>query len=165
MAFSQLLYHLYFPFEFSSHDLRCRSVDKNLGSIESCIDHGIVRDPCLLTNFISYRCVFVVNNEDSNGYSDLARELLDDLRQLKLTNLSFELPSRKAPCLIVHITIRRNGLDSDCDDFRLVDDDSGIVKCSFVQNGRSQLTHNIFCNSRLENVPDDIPRVVDCIVL
>lgn len=132
MSLSKFLNHLNFSFKFSSNNLWSWTVYEYFGSVQSSVNHGVIWDPGLLTNFVSNRSVFIIYDEDSNWYCDLACEFLNNLRELKLSNLSFVFPGWKASSLIVHVAISGNGFDSNSNHFGLIKNDSGVVESCFV---------------------------------
>lgn len=148
VSFSQFRNHLNFPFQFSPCDLRGWAIYENLSSIQSCIDHGIVRNPGLLTNFISQSCVLKIDDKDTNGNSDLSSEFLNHLWQLELSNLSFVLPCWKTSSLIVHVPIRSDCFDSDGHNLALVENDSSIVKSCLMEHWSTKFANYLLCDSR-----------------
>lgn len=164
MSFCELLNHLNFSFKFASYDFGCRTIDENLSSIQGSIDHWVVRNPSLFTDFVGDGRILVVDYENTDGDSDLACHFLNDLRQLELTDFSFVFPCRETSGLIVHVTVCRDRFDSDSDNFGLIENDSGVVKGGLVEDRSTQLTDNVVRDSRFENVLDDIPRVVNRVV-
>lgn len=148
VSFSQFWNHLNFPFEFSPCDLRGRTIYENLGSIQSCIDHGVVRNPGLFTNFVCQSCVLKVYDKNTNGNGDLSCEFLYHLGQLKLSNLSFVLPCWKTSRFIVHVPIGSDSFDSDGHNLGLVEDDSGVVKSCFMKHRSTKFANYLLCDSR-----------------
>jgi len=148
MPLSQLLNHLNLPFQFSSSYLWSRSVYENLSTIQCSVYHWIVWNPSLLTNFISYCCILIINNKNSYRNSYFSSNLLYGLWKSKLSYFSFIFPCRKASCLIVIISISCNRFTSDSYDFILIKYNSCIVQSSLMHNRTPDLTHNFLSDTR-----------------
>ena len=148
MPLSQLLNHLNLSFQFSSSYLWSRSVYKNLSTIQCSVYHWIVWNPSLLTNFISYCGILIINNKNSYRNSYFSSNLLYGLWKSKLSYFSFIFPCRKASCLIVIISISCNRFTSDSYDFILIKYNPCIVQSSFMHNRTSYLAHNLLSDTR-----------------
>ena len=94
----------------------------------------------------------------------MSGEFLYDLRKLEFTNTPFLFPCGKTSGFVVHITVSSDGFDSNGHYFGLVNDDSGVVECSLVENGSSQFANYILSDSGFENILDNVPGVVNGIV-
>ena len=115
VPFCKFLEHLYFSFLFASLADGGRRVDKYLSSIQSCIDHGIVRNGRLLSDLIGEGGVIEPDDEASDGHGMLLRDLLDNLRQHEVIYFSGVLPGREIPGLEVVVSIGVDHFASDCD--------------------------------------------------
>lgn len=165
MSFGELFEHLYFSFEFSSFRFWSWNVNKYLGPIKGGVDHGIVRDPRLLANFVGEWGIVEIYNKDSNGNGQLSRYFLNDLRKLKISNLPGIFPRGKKASLEIVAAVGEMHLHSDGNYFGIVNNDSAIVECSFVQDRAANFSDDSVCYFWYNDVLDNVPRMVDSIVL
>lgn len=129
---SELWYHLYLSFEFSTHTVRSRGVNKNLCTIECSIDHRIVWNPTFLANFVCHWSIIKLNDKDSNGDLSLPCNVLDSLWKFEISHTSFTFPRCELSCLKVIVSISKDHFGSDSDDFVIVHQDSCIIESCFV---------------------------------
>lgn len=83
---------------------------------------------------------------------------------MEFSNLSFIFPSWKTTSLIVHVPISSDSFDSNSNYFGLIKNDSGIVKSCFVQNRSSQLNNDVLCNTWSQNIFNDVPTMINCVI-
>jgi hypothetical protein len=137
VSFSKLLNHLNLSFQFSSLDLWSWNIDKYFSSIKCSINHRIVWNPRLLAYLISEWSIIEIDNKYSNRNTPLPCYFLNNLGKHKLTHIATMSPWWKVACFKVVSSISKNHFYSNCNDFRIVDNNSTIIECSFMEDRTS----------------------------
>jgi len=161
----QFRYHLNFSFEFSSLNIRSRGIDKNLGTVKGSLDHRISRDPTFLTDFIGHSGIVEIEDKNTDGDRSLVGDFLDHHGQEKLINFVVLLPRCEPPGLVVVPSIGHDHLGSDGDHLRIVDNHSGVIQGGFMKNRGPKVADDTVGDPGFEDVPDDLPGMLDGVVL
>lgn len=165
MSVSKLRDHLYFSFQLSTLTVRSWRIDKNLCTIKCSINHGVIWNPTFLTNLICHWSIIKLNNEDSNWNFSLSCNVLNSLRKFEISNTTFTVPWCKLSGLKVIISICKDHFGSDSDNFVIVHQYSCIVESCFMEHRASNINDNTLSYFALQNVFDNIPRVINGIIL
>lgn len=90
---------------------------------------------------------------------------MNNFRQFELSNLPAKPPSRKGSCLKITVSVGSNCFDSYRNNFGLMQNDSSVIEGGLVKNRNTNLAYNFICNTWLKNILDDIPGMIDGIIL
>jgi hypothetical protein len=119
MALGAFFIHLNFSLQFTSFDVGSRRIYENFSSIQSRVNHGIMRNPSLLAYLKRYRCIIKLYQKLANGNFVLPCYLLNISWQFEHTYLFSLSPLPKPSRFIVAIVISQIHLCSNCFDFAI----------------------------------------------
>lgn len=165
MSLSEFFHQLNSSGQCASLKLSCTNVHKNLSSIEGSFDHRVVGNLGFFAKLIGKGGVVELNDKDTNRDCFLASDILNTLREFKLSDFLFMVPSREDACFTQIGVISIDGFRSDGHHFGVVQNDTSVVERSLMEARASNFSDDAIGDSRSDEISDDIPRMEDGVVL